>query len=185
AKFTGGFKVGYNWQRDNLVYGIEADWTKQRQEKLTSSATSSLDENTITTSAQGELGIDWLGTVRGRLGIAVSDALLPYVTAGYAYGNVDTRTDVTYIDSAVSGTTSRRIGDRSNESGWTAGLGMDYRLNKNFLVGLSYLYVDLGGKNSYGDIYTAGTDDTSRSGAASVNTDSSFHTIRLGLNYAF
>jgi opacity protein-like surface antigen len=49
--------------------------------------------------------IDWFGTVRGRLGLLVSDQLLIYGTGGLAYGRV-----------AVSGGTnvSAQITDLSN-----------------------------------------------------------------------
>jgi outer membrane immunogenic protein len=57
--FVGGLQLGYNWQMDRIVYGVEGDLS-------------------ITASDN----IDGLGSVRGRLGYLVLPNLLIYGTAG-------------------------------------------------------------------------------------------------------
>jgi outer membrane immunogenic protein len=64
--FLGGLHVGYNWQRGNVVFGIEA-------------SASYLDDET-----DGVEVTDYLATVRGRLGYAF-DRTLVYATGGVAF----------------------------------------------------------------------------------------------------
>ncbi len=198
GRFLGGIKVGYNWQRDRLVYGLEADISSVRDKTLreSASAEAALIENEelvgetpgmIAVNAKGKLGVDWFGTVRGRLGYAVNDNLLPFVTAGFAYGKVRNKlsyqiadTDYYTEDTAV---TSGSVGGKDTETGWTVGAGVDYRLTKNILANVTYLYVDLGGKKeaSYAYLGPSG----SRTAFVGSEVDPSFHVLRVGLNWQF
>lgn len=198
GRFLGGIKVGYNWQRDRLVYGLEADISSVRDKTLreSASAEAALIENKelvgetpgmIAVNAKGKLGVDWFGTVRGRLGYAVNDNLLPFVTAGFAYGKVRNKlsyqiadTDYYTQDTEV---TSGSIGGKDTETGWTVGAGVDYRLTKNVLANVTYLYVDLGGKkeSSYAYLGPSG----SRTAFVGSEVDPSFHVLRVGLNWQF
>jgi outer membrane immunogenic protein len=69
---VGGVQLGRNWQSGHMVYGIEGD---------------------ISLSDSDD--IDWMGTVRGRLGYLFSPSILGYGTAGlgminFAHGGDET-----------------------------------------------------------------------------------------------
>lgn len=57
--FIGGVQLGYNWQANAIVYGVEGD---------------------ISLAAVDS--IDWLASARGRLGYLIQPSLLLYGTAG-------------------------------------------------------------------------------------------------------
>jgi outer membrane immunogenic protein len=69
----GGGQIGYNFQRGNIVFGVEADFQ----------GAGISDSNAFHKSE-----MNWFGTIRGRLGYAF-DKTLVYGTGGFAYGNVD------------------------------------------------------------------------------------------------
>ena len=72
----GGFDVGYLKQFPNhVVLGIEAD----------ASFTSPVDAPALT-PAPFNTTLDYIGTVRGRVGYAFG-TLMPYVTGGFAWGH--------------------------------------------------------------------------------------------------
>ena len=73
--FIGGGQIGYNYQIGQFVVGLEADL-----QGADLSATSGFGDRVRT---------DYFGTVRARLGFAV-DRWMPYITGGWAYGNVKT-----------------------------------------------------------------------------------------------
>ncbi len=73
--FAAGIHVGYNWQRNNIVYGIEGDFTWI-----------GTDYDVLNVEVAS---IDSLGSVRGRLGYAINDLLL-FATAGVAWKDTDT-----------------------------------------------------------------------------------------------
>src|SRR5262245_53253200 len=70
--FVGGVQVGYNWQKGRMVYGVEGDFS------LTT-----IDESFAGISSS----VDWLATVRGRVGYLVDPNILAYATAGLGIGH--------------------------------------------------------------------------------------------------
>jgi outer membrane immunogenic protein len=83
--------------------------------------------------------LDFLGTVRGRLGWAAGNWLF-YGSGGVAYGNVKSTVDfdVPAIPLAVSGSHSE------TRVGWAAGGGINYAVTPNWILGVDYLHYDLG-----------------------------------------
>src|SRR5882672_9500182 len=72
----GGYQAGYNRQFSNhVVLGIEAD----------ASFTSPVDGPAVTPTPFSTT-LDYVGTVRGRIGYAFG-TLLPYMTGGFAWGH--------------------------------------------------------------------------------------------------
>jgi outer membrane immunogenic protein len=111
-----GGTVGYNYQMGQFVIGLEADggWSGIDNE----------DDNALFDSS-----IDWLSTVRGRVGFAIDNFLI-YGTGGAAIG------EVTFDQGGVE--------DSDTRIGWTAGGGIEAALTDNISVKGEYLYVDLG-----------------------------------------
>lgn len=114
-----GGTLGYNWQVNQIVFGVEGDidasWIKG------SGICGGLSCQTKNT---------WLGTVRGRLGYAV-DRFMPYVTGGLAVGDI--KNTITGLGTA-----------NETKAGWTAGAGVEYAFNGPWSIKAEYLYVDLG-----------------------------------------
>jgi outer membrane immunogenic protein len=127
-----GGAVGYNYQQDRWVLGVEADdsWAD-----ITGSGTCGF--NSAVPHACGG-GIRWLATVRGRLGYDVGQIFpgvgttLVYAAGGLAVGDV-------HAWDSLFGTS----GDKT-ATGWTIGAGFETKLNPNWSVKLEYLHVDLG-----------------------------------------
>jgi outer membrane immunogenic protein len=116
--FIGGVFGGYNWQSDNFVYGAEGD----------------IGYNGVKGSENGvrsKGGVE--GSLRARLGYAVTPEILLYGTAGGA------ARDVKLEDSTNS--TSKGL------FGWTAGVGTDIKLTDNVFGRVEYRYTDFGSKN--------------------------------------
>ncbi|WP_395663933.1 outer membrane protein [Aestuariivirga sp.] len=97
-----------------------------------------------------DTSLSWLGTLRGRVGFEMGDVLV-YGTGGLAFGGVD-------ADLSVSG--SGEINSDSNtQVGWTVGGGVNYMATDNVMLGVEYLYVDLGeGSYQFGDTGDADID---------------------------
>ena len=75
---TIGALLGHNWQQGNFVYGLENDWTWLGGIKTSTGNTEILQS----------FDVRWVGTLRGRAGLAF-DATLVYLTGGLAFGRVD------------------------------------------------------------------------------------------------
>ncbi len=114
-----GGTLGYNYQMDQIVLGIEGDIDASFMKG--SAACGGLTCTTENT---------WLGTVRGRLGYAAG-RFMPYVTGGAAFGDIKTSIP------GFGSTTDTRVG-------WTAGGGLEYAFNGPWSAKIEYLHVDLG-----------------------------------------
>jgi outer membrane immunogenic protein len=86
--------------------------------------------------------LNWFGTVRGKIGYAVSN-LLVYGTGGLAYGRVSANTAFNDPNSGA-GPLTWAGSSSPTRAGWTLGGGVEYALSSNWMVGAEYLYVNLG-----------------------------------------
>ncbi|HVV42842.1 MAG TPA: outer membrane protein [Nitrobacter sp.] len=153
----GGAQIGYNWQTNGsflgpIVFGVEAD--------IQGSDLSDGYPN-LGGVVQYNQKIDWFGTVRGRVGLATGP-VLTYLTAGYAYGNVNTTVTEGGVGSSING----------GRSGWTWGSGVEAALGGNWTAKIEYLWLDLGDR----------TDGLAFAGQ-SLRSELRENIFRVGLNY--
>ena len=160
-----GGTVGYNWQSGPVVFGLETDLSYAT---LKGSTTGTDPASGTCGGAHCESEIRALGTVRGRLGLAAWDNLLPYVTGGLAYANV--RGEEGNGGPTAFGSGSDWI------AGWTIGAGLEGKFAPNWSAKVEYLYADL-----KGDVFT----DNVFGVLFSENLHITTHVLRVGVNYHF
>jgi outer membrane immunogenic protein len=87
----------------------------------------------------------WLGTVRGRAGLAL-DNVLVYLTAGLAYGKTNHS-----VSDVTNGSTNPEIFHdfSTTKIGAVAGGGIEYGLDPRWSVKAEALYVDLGATREF------------------------------------
>lgn len=127
AKNTlGGVHGGYQHQFRDLVLGAEFSYSWGGGDMTTGSV--GAPGLSVTTSMKD------LMMVSGRVGYAYMN-LLAYLKGGYASANVD------YSASGIAtGTASGRA------NGWVAGIGINYAMTPNIIVGAEYDYIRLNGE---------------------------------------
>lgn len=175
-RFIGGGQLGYNFQSTlsslNFVAGLEADMQGVAQSgsnhSLISIYPGPLTANsnrafawseTVSNSTNSRANLEYLGTVRGRLGFLVTPSLLVYGTGGLAYGGISldvtqiqtsnfTRTNLVGQNAGVSISGGRLAIGAANYSntqvGYTAGGGVEWMFAPNWSTKVEYLYYDLG-----------------------------------------
>ncbi len=154
----GGGQIGYNFQGGPLVFGLETDF---QGGDLSGSITGTTAGGT---AFSGKESVDWFGTARGRLGLAFGHALF-YGTGGFAYGDVRQSAVYNGISLGASGT----------QTGWVAGGGIEYKVTPAWSLKGEYQYIDLGSEKL-----------TDAANIPATNSlDTSFQTVRFGLNYRF
>lgn len=144
--FFGG-QAGYNWQfSERLIAGLEADiqgaGVRGGNGQL---SVFPAPAGYAATSFKLNRQLEFLSTVRGRLGYAVTPTLMAYVTGGFAFGGAN-------LSGAVA--QSLRPGILLSETvrgdhfdiltGWTVGAGAEMALGRNLSAKLEYLFYDLG-----------------------------------------
>ena len=185
--FLGGGQVGYNYQlMQSFVIGAEADIQGMAGSAGTANFTGASSANgvTYTTIGKTSSNLQYIGTVRGRVGYLVMPTLLAYGTAGFAYGGVSSN-----VWLATGGTDSSGGGGSlsysNTQAGWTAGGGLEWMFLPNWSAKAEYLYYSL--SNGYAS--TGVTDTTSGSGywGYGVGASRSYNgnIVRAGVNYHF
>jgi outer membrane immunogenic protein len=147
-----GGTVGYNWQNGQIVWGVEADIDWSGIET---------DSRRCGVGVRCSVNNDWLGTARGRVGLAM-DRWMPYITGGVAFGD-------------VSASVTGFQGKSDTRAGWTLGAGVEYAIAAPWTAKLEYLYVDLGDFSCGRACGTSGPD----------KVEFRSHIVRAGLNYRF
>ncbi len=153
AGFTGGGQFGYNWQFNGSgVVGFEADiaWTDQHRSVTFSSLTQNVNFLGLPQvySATISRNLDYIGTVRGRLGFLATPAFLLYGTGGLAYGGA--RSSTVETGTLINNPQQTAFGGGSfsgTRVGWTAGAGGEWMFAPNWSAKVEYLYYDLGRVN--------------------------------------
>ncbi|RUY84230.1 porin family protein, partial [Mesorhizobium sp. M7A.F.Ca.CA.001.12.2.1] len=107
------------WQQENFVYGAEAELGYNGVKG---------DDSGVNSKAGFE------GSLRARLGYAVTPEILLYGTGGLAGRSLKVEDDV-------------YGSDRATLLGWTAGLGTDIKLTDNVFGRVEYRYTDFGSKS--------------------------------------
>jgi outer membrane immunogenic protein len=125
----GGGQVGYNYQMNNFVWGIEGDvaWAD------------------ISETFLGLVSVkfDTLASVRGRLGIAYGSALF-YGTGGGGWGHFKV--------------SAGPFSDSAWLSGWTAGAGIEYAFMPNWSAKVEYLHYGFGSETFFGALSSGNFD---------------------------
>lgn len=172
--FTGGVNIGYNWQYDRVVMGLETDISYtdfEDSKRVVTTALNGVDRLNNDFSQS----LDYLGTVRGRVGYTFDRSLF-YATGGLAYGRIDNNVNMYGPAGQLQFTDS----STSTEIGYTVGGGMEYQLQNNWNVGANYLYYDLGDDTAKVNVVAGG-------GGGGTGYDSEFensgHVARLALTY--
>ena len=181
--FEGGFgggQIGFNVQRDRMVFGLEADF---QGSDLSSSATIRPDHWFGYATASSQL--DWFATLRGRLGLVAYDNWLIYITGGAAFGGVQDslRQDFDWGLYTRGPSQHEVLGRSHNEAfvGYVLGAGLEYGISPAWSVKFEYQYMDLGFTRLVLDGHNHR--DYSSSPDAEFESGHSFNTVRFGINY--
>jgi outer membrane immunogenic protein len=199
--FIGGGQIGYNFQFYNsFVAGMEADIQGVASNSGSRNIVKAFpiaqpygDENYYSaTSVRGNL--QYIGTVRGRLGWLATPTLLLYGTGGLAYGGVtlNTATTVTTYGNTIWANSQTPafggVNFSNTQVGWTAGGGLEWMFFPNWSAKVEYLYYDLGAVTqnfaiASVDPFSAANNAAIFGGQARARINGNI--VRAGVNYHF
>jgi outer membrane immunogenic protein len=129
---TFGGHLGYNWQRDRWVLGLEGDisgvWAK---------ADANAPVPPAFAGSTVSFDVQWLATIRARAGVLITDATLLYATGGVAFGGVKN-----------NGTLNQgipfRMDQDTTKTGFVVGGGIEHMFGPRWTGRAEVRYVDLG-----------------------------------------
>ncbi len=191
-----GGQLGYLFANDrDLVFGAEAD--------ILAAASVKESENYVRQNTFGAAGLnyrseveetkdlDYLASIRGKLGYLIRPDILLYGTGGYAFGkaSLQTRTSITNTGAPAFAPANTSSNTNSKTlSGWAAGGGLEWAFMDKLSAKVEYMYYDLGDLTTNSPfIYNVLAPNLTRYASANVKSTANFayHNIRLGINYRF
>ena len=125
--FIAGGALGYNYQMESLVVGLEAGAVSSNFKKKRRSPF--FPKTDVFTSH-----LQCITTAKARVGYAC-DTLLTYVTGGWASGHYALKLDDTSADTVAK--------SKTWANGWTVGVGFDCKFAGCLSMGLEYDYIQL------------------------------------------
>jgi outer membrane immunogenic protein len=159
--FIGGGEVGFNYQINNFVLGVESnfDWTS-----LSATGPGVIVPGVGT--LQGSADTKWITTLAGRFGLAYNQWLF-YGKGGAAWvGNTATISNLT-TGASVSASNSR--------TGWLVGVGTEWAFDPHWSAKLEYDYINVDSFTFSGPVIPADTWTVHRN----------IETLMVGINYRF
>jgi outer membrane immunogenic protein len=164
----GALFFGYNMQANNLVAGFEADLHSSHDQTRShgagvlaidgayANATDAV--NGDTGEANGAFTLDrksrvlWDGSLRARVGAALSDDVLFFVTGGLAIAQLRHGLSVSGVNVFKFDTGAEQATQTANAAatrdrialGWTLGAGVDVRLAASWILRAEYRFSDYG-----------------------------------------
>jgi len=174
TKFTGGGQVGVNYEfGGGVVIGAEATFNWLGNTTNTISVLEGPGGPFPGTTASATLNSRWLTTATGKLGYAWNTVLL-YGKAGGAWVGSDNP------NLTVGGFPTTLTSSTTNNSGWTAGVGIEYAFAGNWSARAEYDFVGLQNRSI----------TVANNGSAFANDTINFNNrnislLTVGLNYRF
>ncbi|QIG47076.1 porin family protein [Nordella sp. HKS 07] len=164
--WIGGAHAGYNVQMDSFVFGLEGDIEFAGMDGDTDLFFSETDPGPI---GEVKQEIDWLGSLRLRLGYAMDRSLI-YLTGGLAAGGVDS--EVRLLAPSVHESES------DTAWGWTLGGGFEYAFTDELSGNIEYRYTDL-------ESTEVSVDQADFGFSGKTKFDNNFNAVRVGLSWHF
>jgi outer membrane immunogenic protein len=174
----GGGQVGCNMQFNAFVAGIEGDFSGTH---LFGSAIGPNNFPDGTPAGGGSIAfsrtLDWVSSIRGRLGYVVAPTVLIYATGGGAFGRASYFGMDTFNSPCPNcGTTS--FG--ATRAGWVAGGGVEWAVWGNWILRAEYLHYSLDGPSSVAN-FQGTTNPAARFNFDRLNVNEG----RVGVSYKF
>jgi outer membrane immunogenic protein len=179
SSFLGGGQVGFNWQFDpKWVFGVEADLSGTNIKGTGHSPVLGFPGFAVIPGYTAAMSrdLDWLGSVRGRVGYAWDRSLL-YFTGGFAYGHVK-------YSGGVTGPVSYLTSFNKTLPGWVVGGGIESSLPSavgKWSVKLEYLYYALNSASSIANPVPPNPPFQN----VDAYGETRAQVVRLGLNYRY
>ena len=156
--FIYGGQLGFNYQMGSWVFGIEGDFSFGDVKH---------SESFLGGLATGEVNLDRIFTVAGRIGYAFDRTLL-YAKLGGAW------TQEKYNFSVLGATAGTTV----DRTGWLVGIGLEYAFLGNWSAKIEYNYMDMGSK----DVTLTVVGPIA---VTVANVDLTVQTVKAGINYRF
>jgi outer membrane immunogenic protein len=154
-----GLQAGYNHVMGRWLLGAEVSAT-------------GLEVDGVSTNPGGppisfESEYNWRADITARLGYLVTDKTALYIEGGWSFAEVE-------LHSVINAGPYDRVNNDDVVDGWTAGIGIEHKLNDGVSAFVEYSYTDYGSDSFI---------NTNGGPAALIEHDNELQAVKVGLNF--
>jgi outer membrane immunogenic protein len=129
--------------------------------------------------------VQWLATVRGRLGYTWGPSMV-YVTGGGAWENLRTNALLSTDTAAGTFSESAAASFTNTRSGYAVGPGYEWMINPNWIARVEYLHYGFSGGNAFALPVSCGTGGAGATcGGNIASSNNNIDAVRAALSYKF
>ena len=200
TSFLGGAQAGFNWQRDNWVFGLEGQFSFSSlygSHSTTNSLTSSDGFSTFTGTQSFSSRVPTFGTMAGRVGVVtgpMGDTLF-FLKGGASFAHDEFAVGLNGVGFCPRLTcsfpvaTSGSLTGTQDRWGWMGGIGIEHMLWERWSVKIEYDYLGLGTQNvtltGTACVTPFGGSQQCGAGSRVFAIDQNIQLIKAGINYHF
>lgn len=151
-----GLQLGYNHVMGRWLLGAELSGTGLQVDGVS---------RELTEPAAIETDYNWRADITARLGYLVTDKTALYIEGGWSIAEVD-------VKSVTNAGSYWQVAHEDTVDGWTAGIGIEHKLNDGVSAFVEYSYTDYGSE-SFVDTWSGNT----------VTHDNELQAIKVGVNF--
>lgn len=169
--------VGYDRQFGSIVAGVVAEGGQAFIDDKVS------EYSTTPAFYTMRRKIDWNANLRARLGYTTPGGIMPYITGGLAYAQVQN-----YFRTSNTANSFTPVDAEEDAWGWTMGGGVEAKVAPNFSIGARYLWTryNVGDyRVDVGQGTAPATNPFVLTGGASINRGDKFDTQSLMVTTSF
>jgi len=158
--FLGGLYLGYNWRFDNgWLVGLEGsyNWSDAKDQAVDTDEQGNVQSDMIF-----EIQQKWEAAILARVGKIIDESYMPYLLGGATWTRLH----------AIGHYWGDDYADNDTVSGWTVGVGIEFKLTENLHARMQYRY------NNYRDA------EFDISGLP-TSVDYNAHMLQVGFSYRF
>jgi hypothetical protein len=174
---SASFRIGRYWQNSYLTLGILGEYSKtSNYNKNNSEVITSAFGDRLSVSAKKDDSISILGLA----GYPINN-FLPYLTAGLS--NTEITSSVT--QDIVGYNLPRSFENSERVWGFSAGAGLKWKFQNNFILSGEYLFTDYGNTKANAPSYMPPGGGGIKYPSTSLDTEFIMKTFNIGLEYKF
>jgi outer membrane immunogenic protein len=157
--WSAGLQAGYNHIMGRWMIGAEL-------------SASGMEVDGVSSNVGGppisfETDYNWRADITARLGYLVTDNTALYIEGGWSFADIG-------LHSVIAAGPYSQVSDDGIEDGWTAGAGIEHKLNDGVSAFIEYSYTDYG---------TGSFINTNGGPAALIEHDNEIQAVKVGLNF--
>lgn len=179
-----GLSLGYNWQHNSSLYGIEADITSVNFSASRGPLINYPIELGGGIAVSNQVKSNYQASLRGKFGV-IKDDFLIFLTGGIALANLEYSHEFSEFGFEPNYSDNGGSTEEAIRFGWIIGVGSEWRFDQNWSLVTEYLHSRYPSAGASTQWYDPLSDAVFSESRVQHSADLKHDILRIGINYNF